>query len=285
MAKIKLNLPTGVVEEKTLVTSFEESGSKYVIFDADSVGSMGLPIILVGKLVDNRVSKITDQSEWGNVKTYLKEIIQGTGKKYFAFPESVDADEVYFTQLTLPLASFETIKKAYVPEIEDDASGSSIEAPAVVQETVVNDVAPVSDSVVEHSELVGGDSSVVSDVAPVPEISVDINDNNVASGVTETISEPAPDANPLSEENSSGNAMSAFPDLDLGINFQEPVKSDIVESSENISNSSESTVSSVSNVEQPLVEVSNSDNINVNKEAFLKACGDLFDALVREIKK
>ena len=49
MAKVLLALASGQQSEKELITSFINDGVQYIIFDGESTGSMGLPIILVGK--------------------------------------------------------------------------------------------------------------------------------------------------------------------------------------------------------------------------------------------
>ena len=64
MTKVKLNLASGSSQERELVTAFNYADVKYVIFDGESTGSMGLPIILVGKEVVGKVVGITDAEEW-----------------------------------------------------------------------------------------------------------------------------------------------------------------------------------------------------------------------------
>ena len=74
MTKIKLSLPTGNSVEKSLLSAFSVGEKKYVVMDAESVGSMGLPIILVSAFSGEKLSKILDQNEWTSVKEALKSI-------------------------------------------------------------------------------------------------------------------------------------------------------------------------------------------------------------------
>ena len=87
-------------------------------------GSMGYPIILVSKIVDNKVVKITDQSEWESVKNCLKEIISGNNLEYFAVDPIMNADDVYYTQLTLPVTSFDALKNSYKVEVTNEVSSN-----------------------------------------------------------------------------------------------------------------------------------------------------------------
>ena len=157
MTKIKLSLPSGSEVEKTVLSYFNNGGN-YLVLDAESVGSMGLPIILVSKVSD-KVEKIVDQNEWQQVKGYLKNIISGGQTTYLATPDSIPADETYYTQLTLPVASFDALKNFYsVPA----------ETPASVEPAVDTVAAPS----VGQTEPVQENSEVVTPVAPIPEAPV-----------------------------------------------------------------------------------------------------------------
>ncbi len=122
MVKIKLNLPTGVSVDRSLINCFKVDGVVYAVFDAASIGSMGLPIILVSKFENNRLVKIANADEWTKVKGYLKEIISGVKKESVKLENVVDADEIYYTQLTLPVASFDALKNSYNENIVEDNS-------------------------------------------------------------------------------------------------------------------------------------------------------------------
>ena len=115
MSKIRVNLTSGNVFEKPLVTCFQGTSANYVVFDNEMNGSMGLPIICISKLNGNRLEKIFDQSEWASVKENLKSIISGSTLMYLDVPENLSAQDDFFTQLTLPVASFDVLKRSYNP--------------------------------------------------------------------------------------------------------------------------------------------------------------------------
>ena len=115
MSKIRVNLTSGNVFEKPLVTCFQGTSANYVVFDNEMNGSMGLPIICISKLNGNRLEKIFDQSEWASVKESLKSIISGSTLMYLEVPENLSAQDDFFTQLTLPVASFDVLKRSYNP--------------------------------------------------------------------------------------------------------------------------------------------------------------------------
>ena len=60
MGKIKLNLVSGAVVEKPLINAFKANNNSYIVLDNEVNGSMGLPIILVCKYLDNKLTKIID---------------------------------------------------------------------------------------------------------------------------------------------------------------------------------------------------------------------------------
>ena len=61
MGKIKVNLASGNVFEKPLVTCYQGSSANYIVFDNEMNGSMGLPIICISKLSGNKLEKIYDK--------------------------------------------------------------------------------------------------------------------------------------------------------------------------------------------------------------------------------
>ncbi len=116
MGKIKLNLASGGKVEKPLLSAFKANESEYVILDNELNGSMGLPIILVCKLDQNKLIKIVDQNEWQVAKEYLKNIIAGQTVQYIKLPNELQADDIYYTQLTLPVPSFDALRESYNPD-------------------------------------------------------------------------------------------------------------------------------------------------------------------------
>lgn len=141
MGKIRINLASGANSEKPLINAFLENNNSYVVLDNEMNGSMGLPIILVSKLENNKLVKITDQSEWQIVKEYLKNIIAGNKVEFIKINNEILADDIYYTQLTLPVPSFDALKNAY-PFKEE-----SIENMANPIENVVNNQVEVTPNV------------------------------------------------------------------------------------------------------------------------------------------
>src|SRR5574344_2176364 len=115
MANIKLTTVSGQVIEKPVVTSFKNTNGEYLVLDNESIGTMGLPIILVCKVFGDKLIKIIDQGEWQAVKESLKTIIAGKQQEYLLSKSTMNADDIFFTQLTLPVNSFDALKKNYNP--------------------------------------------------------------------------------------------------------------------------------------------------------------------------
>ena len=193
MTKIKLSLPSGSEVEKTVISYFNNGGN-YLVLDAESVGSMGLPIILVSKVSD-KAEKIVDQNEWQQVKGYLKNIISGGQTTYLAAPETIPADETYYTQLTLPVASFDALKNNYAaPAAAPAEAAPAPEAPvADVVAPVAEPAAPVADAPVAAAPVAEPAAPVVEeapavDTPAVPEIT------DIPAPEETPVAEPAPEA-------------------------------------------------------------------------------------------
>ena len=209
MTKIKLSLPSGSEVEKPVISYFS-NGSNYLILDGEGVGSMGLPIILVSKVNGDKVEKIVDQNEWQQVKGFLKGIISGGPSTYLATPDSLVADETYYTQLTLPVASYDALKNAYVvPNAGVEAAnvpetspaleqGSAVpEAPAIENPTpAIDPVNPVANEpeVTDNAAMPNGEAvDVPASVVPeqpiseaVPTADVPVDTPSVPEVVPET---------------------------------------------------------------------------------------------------
>ena len=275
MGKIKLNLVSGSVLEKPLISAFSINENNYVILDDEMNGSMGLPIILVCKLVENKLSKIEDQSEWTNVKEHLKNIISGQSVSFIKIAEELSADDNYYTQLTLPVASFDALKKTYV-----------------VPEDVNTEIAPQTETIENIQptpEVVSADPAPVENVVPSVE---PVIENTIQPVTPEVVLE-----NP------------SAPVVDLGGNTSTEEVIPVVESEV-------ATTPPQVNIEMPQVEVPTGDNnaaqqvepiitptpvIDTNipvqtnndennifkeqKEAFMQACENMFDALVQKFER
>ena len=229
MGKIKLNLVSGAVIEKPLVNAFASNNNSYVVLDNEMNGSMGLPIILVSKLENNRLTKIVDQNEWQMVKEYLKNIIAGGQLSFISINNEIAADDIYYTQLTLPIPSFEALKNAYKVEAQNTP---------VVESTPVQNVEPI----------------------PVP----DNNSYNEPVSINST---------PVMNINSAINSIESTPVVDINANVeaQTPINNEVV---------------TPQPINTPLnTEPLNNDVFKEQKEAFMQACENMFDALVQKFEK
>lgn len=342
MSKIKLNLTSGVSVEKPLMNAFIANNNNYVILDNEINGSMGLPIILVCKLVDNKLIKITDQNEWTQVKEYLKQIIAGNKLESINISNQLSADDVYYTQLTLPIPSFEALKNAYQVEvpnaIEKQASVTPEMAnptppvePVAVEPTVapVMPSAPVTPTEPEAVVPMMGNVGI-EPVSPVPSapIAPEIPEVNMGPSInvnnpsTQAVN-PAPAFNPISasepvvptpvsapvmpdvtpsvpEVNNtplSNGMMPAFemPSVPTEPQANQEMNMTPVMGNENIQMPASPVMSEIPVVEAPSEVVSEEETglaskITENtfasqKEAFLEACENMFDALVQKFEK
>lgn len=228
MEKIKINTMSGMNLEKPLVTAFKSNTGEYVVFDNEMNGTMGLPIILVTKLVNNSLSLIPD-TEWNSVKEVLRLIISGNQVDYISVAESINAEDNFFKQLTLPVASFEALKNNYKP-ISVDSLKSEVE-----------NAAPVLDNVVQTPEAVEP-VNVAPQVQQPVENTVVMPDAPVQSQTIASVNPVMPEVAPVTPE----------------------VNQTVVDAP---------VEQHVNNTEVPV-------DFTADKEAFLKACENMFDALV-----
>lgn len=176
MSKIRVNLTSGNVFEKPLVTCFQGTSANYVVFDNEMNGSMGLPIICISKLNGNRLEKIFDQSEWASVKENLKSIISGSTLMYLEVPENLSAQDDFFTQLTLPVASFDVLKRSYnppKPEPEVMPAPQPEVAPAPAQpapEVMETPAPPVMDGPISFGGMNTVNTAPVMNSNPAPQM-------------------------------------------------------------------------------------------------------------------
>lgn len=248
MSKIRVNLTSGNVFEKPLVTCFQGTSANYVVFDNEMNGSMGLPIICISKLNGNRLEKIFDQSEWASVKENLKSIISGSTLMYLEVPENLSAQDDFFTQLTLPVASFDVLKSSYnpskpEPEVMPAPQPEVAPAPAPTPEVMETPAPPVMDGPISF----GGMNTV--NTAPVmPNMGASVMNGN-----------PAPQMMGNSDTLGQTNTMT---------NEMAPMNNPMP----NVNNQMQNP--------QP--------NSNINyadlKETFMKSCENMFDALVKRFE-
>ena len=265
MAKINIVKPTGS-EMLSLLSAFKTENLTYAIFDSEKVGSMGLPIIYIAKLTE-KLEKVTDDNEWQSVKNSLKGIINGTNFEYVKVPETINADEAFYTPLTLPQSSFDIIKSRYVvvdntlaAETESleqltpapDTLGSNVMANEVPTPMPVQ---PVTNSTNESAQVGLGQNENVNTNQNIPVQPVMPN-NNVQSNVNYAAT---------SSVNANAGVMPT-----PGV--VPPVSKDPV----------------VSNVQVEMEEELPKIDSNIfmqDKETFLKACENMFDALVSKYQK
>lgn len=234
MEKLKINTVSGNVLEKPIVTAFKSNGGEYVVLDNEMNGTMGLPIILVSKLVNGSLVIVPD-SEWNAVKEALRLIISGNQMEYVNVGNVLSSEDTFFKQLTLPVASFEALKNSYKPVVHEEVT---LETPEVNVEPVVQ-ATPVQTPEVVESPIVMNDAPVApqmpeasAPVAPImPEAPVEAQSVAEVPAYTEKVA-PMPSVEEIPEEHD-----------DVPVDF------------------------------------------TADKEAFLKACENIFDALVAKFNK
>lgn len=311
MSKIKLNLSSGVSAEKILLNAFVSDQNKYLVFDNEMTGSMGYPIILVSKIVDNKVVKITDQSEWESVKNCLKQIISGNNLEYFAVDPIMNADDVYYTQLTLPVTSFDALKNSYKVEVTNEVSSN------------VTANVPLMDNMVPNEPVVPNVNPMEQNIDVVPTFNYpnpEINNQNIGNEQINNTSIAPSEKMPISntfemptinnpitmeQNNSEINQFTNGYD-NPQIPSINPVQANVIPEASIIEPKIETeTISPVINDIQnvnPIVEPveqaiptttetssnetqSNQDVFASQKEAFIEACSNMFDALVQKFEK
>lgn len=256
MAKINIIKPTGI-EAFNLVSAFKSDNQIYVIFDSERMGSMGLPIVYISKYGD-KLEKISDDNEWQSVKSYLKGIINGTNFEYVKISESVNADEAFYTPLSLPQASFDLIKSRYV--VENIVSAPVLEPVSNIAAPEFTTQAPVEKVVTPVSPEVRMVETPVAPVAPVTQI--DFNQGPVA---------PIEPVMPNNDVISNMTANVSAPVLEPVNVTPTPVVSEPVSSVVPSHQEAETNIQDSSFIQ--------------DKETFLKACENMFDALVSKYQK
>ena len=269
MGRIKVNLASGSEFDKPLITCFKGTNGNYIVLDNEANGSMGLPIICIGRLEGTTISKIVDPTEWTAVKENLKTIIGGTSLPYLPVPENLSASDDFYTQLTLPIASFELLKNTYNVPAEE---------PAVQPEPVVAPVeeVPVA-SAPEIPESMPIDLSAIDNpVEPVVNNSV-IEEQPVAP-IEEAPAEPAVQPEPIvaAPEEVPSIVPTEIPVVEPVSPIETPITEEppVVAPFEMDSSIVTDNTSTIS--DQDLKDM---------KETFMKSCENMFDALVEKLKK
>lgn len=259
MDKIKVALTSGSTIEKPLVSAFKASTGSYVVLDNEVNGTMGLPIILVAKYSENRLIKISDQNEWNGVKEVLRNIISGNQVDYITVPLELSADDGFFSQLTLPIASFDSLKANYkLTEGNSTIESAPVSpvAPAMPEMPPMPEVPPMN-----MAETVS--PTPVAPAAPMSEPQVVPTPSPIPGPIPTSVPNIAPQA-PTVENTPVAPVMPETPVMPTPPVAEPPV------------------------VEPIPPQVPNEPaaiDFRVEKEAFLKACENMFDALVAKLNK
>jgi len=287
VGRVRVNLASGSVFEKPLITCFKGTNGNYIVLDNETNGSMGLPIICIGRLDGTTISKIVDPTEWASVKENLKTIIAGTALPYLPVPETLSANDEFYTQLTLPIASFDLLKNTYKVE-----SAPVEVTPAPVAEPVVEqpmaDISPI------------GPTSPI-DISPISMPETPVVEAPVASPIPEpTPIVPPVEPVPVTPQVVQEQPVSPVEETPVTINFETvPIEPAVPPVSEIPVSEPVPTIETPV-MENPAVvspfEMDNSivpDNtssisdqdLQDMKETFMKSCENMFDALVEKLKK
>lgn len=286
MAKINIVKPTGS-EILALLSAFKTENSTYVIFDSEKVGSMGLPIIYISKLVD-KLEKINDDNEWQSVKNSLKGIINGTNFEYVKVADTINADEAFYTPLTLPQSSFDLIKSRYVVTDSGSSEAQVLEQPnnvstpnvMEVNQNIENNVPTPTPSVMPEFN-----TNVVNENVSSPVVSEAANNPTVESvSINQTPEVPKVDPVMPTVNAASNESYVATPNI-----MPEPISMPTTPVVEQNPIPSVPEVNSLpkeeNNIkEEPIVKF-DTNTFMQDKETFLKACENMFDALVSKYQK
>lgn len=317
MTKVNIIKPTER-ETLAVLTAFNADGNTYIVFDSERVGSMGLPIIYVSKFNLDKLEKISDTNEWQSVKNFLKGIINGTNFHYIKVANELKADEAFYMPLTLPDASFQIIKNRYVVSPEEASSSDGplvMEENSSPTPESSNDIPnpPSSEQVVPNSPV--EEKPIESSFVQTPEVSTNPEKTNepiipnvpntvepeVQSNPTILETPAAPVTEPSSTESVPEAPISEQPIVEAKPIEQPPVEQPPVSNvapvmpSENASSNTivnnNPITTEPNNLEAPTPKIetsettvekeikSNLTNFINEKETFLSACANMFDAL------
>lgn len=295
----------GVVVEKPLVTCFKGTNGNYIVLDNESNGSMGLPIIIISRLNGANLEKILDPNEWGAVKDNLKTIIGGTALPYLPVPEAVNAPNDFYTQLTLPVASFDLLKSVYAVPAEDTSADASSAAATPVEPVAPAPVAPIPDApAVPTPEPVTAPAEIT--LAPAPEVPVaptPVAENSVdIAPITAPVIDPAQGANVAPVVMAPEAAVAPVDATPAPVTPAEPVapvapapvqETPVVDVPVTpvVPEVPATTAPAPDASQAPAVDlpemqaqapVSVNNDIETLKETFMKSCENMFDALVKK---
>ncbi len=315
MGKIKINLVSGTTLEKPLISCFKGTNANYIVLDNESNGSMGLPIIIISKLNGTNLEKIIDPNEWGAVKENLRTIISGTALPYLAVPETLSAPDDFFTQLTLPVASYDLLKSVYAPPAEpapaaapQEPAAAPAPAPAPAPEVPATPaietpaeitLAPIPDATTPAPAPAEPTPAPVAAPVEAPVVNPTPAPAPAEAPVSAPVDTPAPVEPVVSEPAPAVEAVPATP---------APVQAPVVEPVEvQAPTAVQTPVAAVAPAtpaiqapaadvasgqapaidlpqSQPAETVSSDADINKIKETFMKSCENMFDALMQKFQ-
>lgn len=284
VSKIKINLASGAVLEKPLITCFKGTNGNYAVLDNEANGSMGLPIIIISKLNGSNFEKILDPNEWGAVKDNLKTIIGGTALPYLAVPEEMNAPDDFFTQLTLPVASYDLLKKVYAPAPvetpEEPAAPAAPVAPAPVEAPTEPAPAPATPEVPAPVTLEMPAAPAAPEATPAPAVPE-------APVIEAPVIAPAPVEAPAMPEAPVAPAPAQAPEVPA-VPVPEPAPAPVaapeIPVTPNVANDTPA-------IDLPVADPAATDEGSANpdialiKETFMKSCENMFDALLKKFNK
>ncbi len=293
MGKLNIKLSNG--DTKSLIYAFKAREKEFVVLDNETTGSMGLPIILVCEKVGNKLNKIVDDAEWQNVKGDLKAIIAGSNIECITVPSELEVSDAFYTQLTLPIVSFEAIKNSY--KVEEEVSPviekvSPVEEPVV---TVEEPIITVETPSIDIESDVNVDAPIIPTVAPI--ITPDIPNTEMPDFSNIGIPTVAPVMEPVMPSIEIPEVAPVIPtEAPVVIEPVIPVVPEIPEVNDIPEVNPVSYEEPVAPIipadipldETPVVETEevkeevtvSEDSIKEMKESFMKSCENMFDALV-----
>ena len=273
MSRIKINLASGTVIDKPLVTCFKGSNGDYLVLDNETNGQMGYPIICISKFNGTSVDKINDQAEWSAVKDNLKTIIAGTALPYLSVPENLTGPDDFFTQLTLPVASFDLLKSVYspsapaAPTTPETAPVSG--APGVVSPEPASPVAEPTVIAMPEQPIAAPEVALDAPIAPVmPEMPAAPITEPTAVVATTVISPVMPEQPAVTEP------ANPAPVIDIAPAVTSPVMDPVVPP----------VVDTPIATPTPSVDTSTNTDVTAIKEAFMQSCENMFDALIKKFE-
>ena len=275
MARLNITKPTGNVDSLNLISAFKVENNTYVVLDSEKMGSMGLPIIYISKYT-TKLEKINNDTEWQSVKNYLKGIISGTNFEYVKIGDNLTADEAYYTPLTLPQNSFDAIKNRYIVEENTNTSEApnvTLQAPEVAP--VMPSASTVSNATVNVSPVTP--AQVEPAVEPQQESVMNLIDEayRVNPLATPTLNQaPVTPAPVMPQSVPQASQVTPPPVAASPVVNPAPLRTDAPAGT-----SKTSTQPAASSTKMPTI------NFDNDKETFLKACENMFDALVSKYQK